>query len=143
MNQRSIPTISPSALDKMLEKIGAVSDHFYDRLLAEFPDLKGTFSNTDIAKQKVEFAAGFVEILRDLDKPGKLASYLEGLGIRHLVYNVVDPDYQHAQTAFIESLLDVFPEASDSESKEWAELMSFICNQMQASGEKAKYKEVV
>ena len=138
------PPVSRAAVDRLLARIGTVADRFYETLLREYPALLATFSNTEVARQKAEFARGLVLILEEWQKPLRLQLYLEDLGIRHVAYNVRDETYGTARDVFLRTLEEVLEEPDQPlEREEWAAFIDHVCTGMRQGAAKAEYKESV
>jgi methyl-accepting chemotaxis protein len=88
----------------------ALAARFYERLLANYPELAPLFSGVSIAGQQKKLLASLVLLVQNLHKPDVLKDYLSGLGARHVHYGVVAEHYPMVA----ENLLAVMAEFAGS-----------------------------
>ncbi|MCA9097056.1 MAG: PAS domain-containing protein [Planctomycetaceae bacterium] len=70
-----------------------LADRFYDRLFHDYPELQVLFEEVELPEQKRKLIQSLTVIVRSLEKPEQLTSYLKDLGIRHDDYGVSEDDY--------------------------------------------------
>ena len=70
-----------------------LADRFYDRLFHDYPELQVLFEGVEFPEQKRKLIQSLTVIVRSLEKPEQLTSYLKDLGIRHDDYGVSEDDY--------------------------------------------------
>lgn len=70
-----------------------LAERFYDRLFNDYPELQVLFEEVDFPEQRRKLIQSLTVIVRSLEKPEQLTSYLKDLGIRHDDYGVTEDDY--------------------------------------------------
>ena len=106
---------------------------FFERLLAEYPDIAPLFKGVSLDGQQKKFFASLVLIVQSLSQPEVLADYLRGLGARHYHYGVKATHYP----LVIENLLVVMAELSGERwtaevALAWQETFTQITSTMMA-----------
>lgn len=77
-----------------------VTDRFYSRLFRKNESLRTLFKNSQ-HKQVGEFSVALAEVIRRLDNPDDLNSYLRVLGDRHQPYRLADKHFIEVGKAFV------------------------------------------
>ncbi|NRA66944.1 MAG: hypothetical protein HRU19_20820 [Pseudobacteriovorax sp.] len=90
-------TLSMKAIRESFAKAQASEDNvaeiIFSKLLADHPELKTSFSSTDMAKQEKLLMNSLEFIVSNLDNVEKLAEYLQNLGERHVAYGVTEEHF--------------------------------------------------
>lgn len=83
--RRSFELIAPRA-DRF-------ADRFYEKLFADFPDVRPLFGRTDLADQRRMLIQMLTVVMRSLEQPAVLSRILGELGSRHVSYGVREEHY--------------------------------------------------
>jgi hemoglobin-like flavoprotein len=108
-----------------------LADTFYERLFADYPDIKPLFRHTNLREQKRMLLASLVLIVNNLRKPDVLTPILEELGMRHVNYGVRDEHYPAVGRTLLKSLETVAGHAwNASLEAAWSEAFEEISRRM-------------
>jgi methyl-accepting chemotaxis protein len=88
---------------KVLHDVPQTAEIFYTTLFEMDPSLKALFPS-DIVEQSKKLIAIFDTLVNLLDKPNKLISTVQELGIKHLQYGVEPEHYDTAGAALLKTL---------------------------------------
>jgi len=111
VSQKNKPTnldLIEQSFANLTEQGELLTVRFFERLLAEYPDVAPLFKGVSLDGQQKKFFASLVLIVQSLKQPEVLADYLRGLGARHYHYGVKESHY----ALMIENLLVVMAELS-------------------------------
>ena len=109
----------------------AFAARFYERLFAEFPELEPLFVRTDFQDQQQKLVRSLTLILRTLDRPEALVTYLQRLGGEHVGYGVVPEDYPKVAEALLATLAEFSGPAWSAELQaEWEAAVGAVANHM-------------
>ncbi|TNE43345.1 MAG: flavohemoprotein [Deltaproteobacteria bacterium] len=74
-------------------KADLLMERFYERLFAQFPQVKPMFANTSMKIQQTKLLHSLTLIIARVDQPEKLQPYLYNLGGRHVGYGAKPEHY--------------------------------------------------
>ncbi len=108
----------------------ALAARFYDRLFADFPDVKPLFRSEQKTQQK-KLLASLVLVVNNLRNPEKLEEPLEQMGQRHLDYGVQDEQYGAVGATLLATLAEFAGSLWNAElAKAWTAAYTLISQRM-------------
>lgn len=112
---------------------------FYELLFAKFPQVKPLFSNASMPEQRAKLLRALALVVKNLEQPGVLVPYLEGLGRMHVAYGAVPGHYDAVGGCLLEALADTAgPIWNDGLKQAWTEAYQAVASIMlKGAGEKA------
>lgn len=106
-------------------------DKLYNNLLADYPALRAFFTGVDTDHVKAELARSLQFILRNLEHPDRLRSFLHSLGeslgklgVKNIHYTWMNQAMEKTLSSFLDK--EYTPEAG----KQWHELMKLVSEKM-------------
>lgn len=113
---------------------------FYGRLFDLDPDLKGLFTQVDMAEQRAKLLSALSLAVEALDDLEGLAPALETLGARHAGFGVQPAHYDTVGAALLWTLEQGLGEAFTPEVKSaWTVAYALISGIMREAGDAAAY----
>ncbi|MGF1513992.1 MAG: globin domain-containing protein [Elainellaceae cyanobacterium] len=87
-------------IDRLETTFAQIKDHekaftaaFYDRLFADYPDVKPLFAHAQMQQQGEKLFKSLVFVVENLRQPAVLDNSLKALGTRHVKYGVLPSHY--------------------------------------------------
>jgi hemoglobin-like flavoprotein len=110
------------------------TNHFYTKLLTDYPEVKPLFAHTNMEKQGQQLFKSLVLVVDNLRSPEELSNLLKGLGTRHVKYGVLPSHYPMVGGALLNTLATCLEAAWTTETeKAWTEAYTAI-TQLMLSG---------
>jgi len=110
-----------------------LSHSFYRILFERYPALEPLFINVDIEDQQKKLFRSLSVIVRNLEDPGYLRSYLCGLGMMHVAYGARESHYEAVGECLLAALAQVAgPLWNDELHSAWADAYDVIAGLMKA-----------
>ncbi|MBI1750141.1 MAG: flavohemoprotein [Acidobacteria bacterium] len=95
---------------------------FYDILFTKYPQVRPMFDSTRMPEQRAKLLRSLVVIVRNLDKPGYLAPYLQGLGKMHVAYGAQAAHYDAVGECLLQAMAKTAgPMWNDELAQAWAD----------------------
>lgn len=109
-----------------------LAERFYDRLFHDYPELQVLFEGVELSEQKRKLIQSLTVIVRSLEKPEQLTSYLKDLGIRHDDYGVTEEDYLPVGVSLLGAMSELAgPELWTEEINDaWSEAIDTVAQLM-------------
>jgi methyl-accepting chemotaxis protein len=99
------------ALRTSFEAIAPQADRlagrFYERLFADYPEVRSLFEFTDFADQRRKLIQALTVIVKSLENPRQLSSFLGKLGREHVDYGALPEHYPAVARTMISTLAEV------------------------------------
>lgn len=103
------------------------TDHFYQTLFTDYPEVKPLFDNTHMNEQGKKLFASLVLVVQNLTAPNTLTDALRGLGTRHVKYGVVPQHYPMVGITLLKSMAFVLQDRwTDETAQAWTEAYAAI-----------------
>jgi hemoglobin-like flavoprotein len=110
-----------SSFERVGQQLPAMTARFYHELFRRDPTLRPLFA-TDMAEQRVKFAAKLTEIVQAIPRLDDLLTQTRALGARHAGYGVRAGDYQTVRGALLAALTAVLGSSFDDQTRQAWEL---------------------
>ena len=112
----------------------ALTETFYQRLFAQYPQVKPLFAKTDFSKQGKMLMAAIKLVANNVDNPQALDRALENMGKKHQGYGALPEHYP----AVAQTLLGVMAEFAadawtDEMEKTWMDALHIVAEKMLAA----------
>ena len=121
--RRSFELIAPRA-DRF-------ADRFYEKLFADFPDVRPLFGRTELAEQRRMLIQMLTVVMRSLEQPAMLSRILGELGARHVGYGVREEHYPLVARTMMAVLREFAGEAWTEEfNTAWTEALYAVAGLM-------------
>src|SRR5215469_12555394 len=115
-----------SSFERLGPDPAALATRFYQELFGRDPGLRPLFT-TDLALQKVRFAAKLTEIVQAIPRLDELLAQTRALGARHAGYGVRVADYNTVGEALLAALAAVLGDGFDPATREaWITAYSLV-----------------
>jgi len=115
-----------SSFERIGPQLPALTTGFYQELFRRDPALRPLFT-TDMAEQKVRFAAKLAEIVQTLPRLDDLLTHTRALGARHAGYGVKVADYQTVGDSLLAALEAVLGASMDDQTRQaWARAYNLV-----------------
>jgi methyl-accepting chemotaxis protein len=128
-------SLNVSALRRSFELIAPradrFADRFYEKLFADFPEVRPLFGRTDLADQRRMLIQMLTIVMRSLEQPAVLSRVLGELGARHVDYGVREEHYPLVARTLMGALREFAGEAwTDEFNTAWTEALYAVAGLM-------------
>lgn len=120
-----------SSFDLVAPKADFLAQTFYETLFKNHPEVKPLFDGVEIEDQQKKLIQSLIVIVKSLEQPEKLSSFLKELGARHLDYQVSTVHYPLVQETMLIALEKTAGDAWNEELYDaWDEALKTISSIM-------------
>ena len=120
-----------STFEALAPQADELVSRFYDKLLADHPEVKPLFTNVDIASQKKKLVAALVLVINNLRKPEALVPALQEMGLRHQGYGVKPEHYPIVASTLLGVMEEMAGELWTEEvATAWTEALNTVATAM-------------
>ncbi len=122
-----------SSFELVVEREPQLTQKFYDRLFADYPEVLPLFEGTNRETQGEMLASAIVSVLDHLEDAPWLERELGALGARHVDYGVTTPMYDMVGASLLTTIKVAAGEDwTDNLEAQWTEAYGVIATLMQA-----------
>ncbi len=116
-----------SSFDLVAPQADLLAKTFYKTMFENYPDVQSLFENVDAEDQQRKLIQSLMVIVKSLEQPEKLSSFLKELGARHLDYQVSSVHYPIVQESLLIALEKIAGDAWNEELFDaWNEALEVI-----------------
>ncbi len=116
-----------SSFDLVAPQADLLARTFYETMFENYPEVQSLFENVDQEDQQRKLIQSLMVIVKSLEQPEKLSSFLKELGARHLDYQVSSVHYPIVQESLLIALEKIAGEAWNEELYDaWNEALETI-----------------
>jgi len=116
-----------SSFDLVAPQADLLAKTFYETMFENYPDVQLLFENVDAEEQQRKLIQSLIVIVKSLEQPEKLSSFLKELGVRHLDYQVSSVHYPIVQESLLIALEKIAGDAWNEELFDaWNEAIQVI-----------------
>lgn len=93
-----------SSFAQIRDRSTEFTDHFYNTLFADYPQVQPLFAHTHMQSQAKKLFASLELVVDHLTQPGVLGEALTGLGARHVQYGILPEHYPMVGSTLLKTL---------------------------------------
>ena len=120
-----------SSFELVAPQADLLAKTFYDTMFENYPDMQTLFEGVEPEEQRRKLIQSLMVIVKSLEQPDKLTSFLKELGARHLDYQVSSVHYPIVQESMLIALEEIAGDAWNEELYDaWKEALEVVSDIM-------------